>query len=104
MEEPDVVSRARIADVAREAGVSVATVDRVVNGRLPVRDETTRRVLDAAERLGFHAAGAIRARLGTPLPSVAVGLLLQSPADPFYRDLTLRLERAITNSGRFAGV
>ncbi|TIT47241.1 MAG: LacI family transcriptional regulator, partial [Mesorhizobium sp.] len=32
--------RVTIADLAREAGVSVATVDRVLNVRLPVREET----------------------------------------------------------------
>ena len=78
------VSAPTVADVAREAGVSVATVDRVVNGRLPVREDTTRRVLDAAQRLGFHAAGLIRARLREQLPEVTVGLLLQRPEEPFY--------------------
>jgi LacI family transcriptional regulator len=96
--------RATIADVAREAGVSVATVDRVVNGRLPVREDTARRVLEAAQGLGFHAAGLIRARLREQLPEVAVGLLLQRPDDPFYRALADRLERAIAGSRLFRGV
>ena len=97
------VARATIADVAREAGVSVATVDRVVNGRLPVREDTARRVLDASQRLGFHAAGLIRARLREQLPEITVGLLLQRPEDPFYRDLTDRLTAAITGSRLFRG-
>ncbi|MBV9274255.1 MAG: LacI family DNA-binding transcriptional regulator, partial [Verrucomicrobia bacterium] len=41
-----------IADVAREAGVSTATVDRVVNGRNGVRLQTRDRVLTIAQRLG----------------------------------------------------
>ncbi|PZQ48502.1 MAG: LacI family transcriptional regulator [Rhodovulum sulfidophilum] len=98
------VDRATVADVAREAGVSVATVDRVVNGRLPVREDTARRVLDAAQRLGFHAAGLIRARLREQLPEVAIGLLLQRPRDPFYSDLAERLRQAITGSRLFRGV
>ncbi|MBV6637321.1 MAG: LacI family DNA-binding transcriptional regulator, partial [Mameliella sp.] len=32
--------RPTITDLAREAGVSVATVDRVLNGRAKVREET----------------------------------------------------------------
>ncbi|ECF1263574.1 LacI family transcriptional regulator, partial [Salmonella enterica subsp. enterica serovar Uganda] len=32
--------RATISDLAEEAGVSVATVDRVLNGRLPVKAGT----------------------------------------------------------------
>lgn len=98
------VVRATIADIAREAGVSVATVDRVVNGRLPVREDTARRVLDAAYKLGFHATGLIRARLREQLPEIAVGLLLQKPEDPFYRELTERLTRAITGARLFRGV
>ena len=44
--------RPTIADLAQAAGVSVATVDRVLNGRLPVRSETARKVSEAAERIG----------------------------------------------------
>ncbi|TGR87419.1 LacI family transcriptional regulator, partial [Mesorhizobium sp. M2E.F.Ca.ET.209.01.1.1] len=42
------VKRPTITDLARVSGVSVATVDRVLNSRLPVRKETARRVYDAA--------------------------------------------------------
>ncbi|MEP3277418.1 MAG: LacI family DNA-binding transcriptional regulator [Stappiaceae bacterium] len=39
--------RARLADIARLAGVGTATVDRVLNARAPVRDSTRQRVLQA---------------------------------------------------------
>ncbi|KAB8161909.1 LacI family DNA-binding transcriptional regulator [Streptomyces sp. 3MP-14] len=42
-----------MAAVAREAGVSVPTVSKVVNGRLGVAPETRRRVALAARRLGY---------------------------------------------------
>ena len=38
-------------DVARAAGVGVATVDRVINRRAAVRPQTAQRVLEAAEQL-----------------------------------------------------
>lgn len=98
------VSRPTVADVAREAAVSVATVDRVVNGRLPVREDTARRVLEAAQRIGFHATGLIRSRLREQLPEVTVGVLLQRPDEPFYADLTRQLQRAIVGSRAFRGV
>lgn len=44
---------ARIADVAIAAGVSTATVDRVLNGRRNVRPATEQRVLKAAARLHY---------------------------------------------------
>lgn len=49
-------SRSTIQDVAREAGVSTATVDRVLNAREKVREETARKVYDAARAVGYHAA------------------------------------------------
>lgn len=45
--------RSTLIDVAREAGVSGATVDRVLNGRSGVRDRTREVVLAAARRLGY---------------------------------------------------
>ena len=49
-------SRATIADVARQAGVSVATVDRVLNERRRVKPATAEAVRAAAEEIGFYAA------------------------------------------------
>jgi LacI family transcriptional regulator len=53
-----------LKDVAREAGVSTATVDRVLHGRPGVRPATIQRVRETIERLGFqpHAAAAELAR------------------------------------------
>ncbi len=45
-------------DVAREAGVSTATVSRVVHGQDRVRLSTRRRVLEAIEALGYIPDGA----------------------------------------------
>jgi LacI family transcriptional regulator len=45
--------RARIADIAAAAGVSTATVDRVLNGRDGVRPMTARRVMLAAAQAGY---------------------------------------------------
>ena len=46
-------SRPTIQDVARLAGVSRGTVDRVLNGRAHVREEVRLRVLDAIRQSGY---------------------------------------------------
>src|SRR5919198_4297130 len=44
-----------VNDVAERAGVSAGTVSKALNGRGQLRPETRRRVVAAAEELGFHA-------------------------------------------------
>ncbi|ESW69001.1 LacI family DNA-binding transcriptional regulator [Mesorhizobium sp. M1148] len=49
--------RSTLTDIAREAGVSAATVDRVLNNRPGVRARTREIVLEMAQRLGYIAEG-----------------------------------------------
>ncbi|QGJ78482.1 LacI family DNA-binding transcriptional regulator [Sinorhizobium meliloti] len=86
--------RPTIADLARASGVSVATVDRVLNGRHPVREETARRVYDAAKTIGYHAVGLLRQRVFEDLPQYRLGFLLQKPEQSFYKALAKEIENA----------
>lgn len=45
--------RSTLIDIAREAGVSAATVDRVLNNRAGVRNRTREIVIETAQRLGY---------------------------------------------------
>jgi len=73
-----VVSQApTIYDVARAAGVSIASVSRVLNGRRNPRPETRDRVLQAVAELGFVPDGAARA-LSVRLKEVA-GVIIRLP-------------------------
>jgi LacI family transcriptional regulator len=54
---------ATLKDVARLAGVSVATASKALNGRENVHPETRRRVVDAAERISFTPNTLARAML-----------------------------------------
>ena len=47
------MARPTVHDIAREAGVSLATVDRVLNARPRVRESSVRLVQDAVEKLGY---------------------------------------------------
>jgi LacI family transcriptional regulator len=66
-----------IYDVARAAGVSIASVARVLNGRRNPRAETKDRVLQAVAELGFIPDGAARA-LSARLKEVA-GVIVRQP-------------------------
>src|SRR3954454_9638115 len=87
--------RPTIADLAASAGVSVATVDRVLNKRHPVRPATARRVLETAESLGYHGTPLLRSRLDEQHRPCRLGFLLQKEASPFYRQLAADLEQAV---------
>jgi LacI family transcriptional regulator len=87
------VSRPTIIDLAKKAGVSVATVDRVLNRRLPVREDTAVRVVQAAEAIGYHATGLLKRRL-TETPQRRFGFLLQKRQDAFYQSFGKELADA----------
>lgn len=86
--------RPTIQDLAEAAGVSVATVDRVLNGRLRVREETARKVSEAAERIGYHGATAIRLRVMADLPEYHLAIVLQKERHAFYQAFAHELQQA----------
>jgi LacI family transcriptional regulator len=61
---------ATLADVAREAGVSTATADRVLHNRQGVRLRTRERVMNAARQLGY-----VSTDNGSPLREAPAGQL-----------------------------
>lgn len=78
-------NRPTIHDLAAAAGVSVATVDRVLNGRARVREETARRVYEAAKQIGYHASALIGHRVHSELPRMRIGFVLQKEKQAFYQ-------------------
>ena len=73
---------ATVEDVAREAGLSVATVSRVLNNSSAVRPETAARVRAAIERLGYVPN--VSARNLRRNESRAILLLAPNFTNPFY--------------------
>ncbi|MHB9857075.1 LacI family DNA-binding transcriptional regulator [Streptomyces sp. YIM S03343] len=87
----------RSVDVARLAGVSQKTVSRVFNDEAYVSAEVRRRVLEAAEELGFrlnHAARALASGRSRSIGVVTLGTALYGPAS-----LLIGIERAARNTG-----
>ena len=69
---PSAVKQPTIADVAREAGVSVPTVSRVLTGATKVSPERQAAVEAAIVKLGFRPNGAARALAAGGQPMVAI--------------------------------
>jgi LacI family transcriptional regulator len=95
-------SRPTLADIARKSGVGVATVDRVLNRRAPVKAATAQRVLDAAEALGFHATALLKRRLETAQERTLV-FLLQKRSHSFYQALGQECARATRAAAAIRG-
>jgi len=95
--------RPTMSDIARQAGVGVATVDRVLNGRAKVRGETAERVYQAAQEIGYHAVGLIGQRLNAQAPLVRLGFILNKEKQSFYQALSDELETAVRSVGGVRG-
>ena len=94
------MKRPTIADLAQAAGVGVATVDRVLNGRVKVREETARKVHEAAQRIGYHGANAIKQRVFADLPEMHFGVILQKERHAFYQAFAREIsERVAADTG-----
>lgn len=89
------MKKTTLTNIAHEAGVGVATVDRVLNRRAPVRPDTEKRVVQAATRLGYRLAPEFLPQ-GTPLcrsGTLRIGVILLPRDDSFYDSFSRALEK-----------
>ncbi len=89
--------RVGIRDVARSAGVSVASASVAINGRSGVSEQTRRRVLDAAAGLGYRADP--RARDLRRGRTTTYGLVVRNFANPFFIDVIAGAEEVAAAAG-----
>ena len=89
-------------DVARQSGVSLATVSLVIRGRPGINDETRQRVLEAARALGYQKRSPADGHAARTAQTV--GVLIKGRADdaplanPFYAPLLAGIEAACRKS------
>ncbi|HEX8708951.1 MAG TPA: LacI family DNA-binding transcriptional regulator [Pyrinomonadaceae bacterium] len=87
----------RIKDVAREAGVSTATVSHVINKTRFVSEVTREKVMGAIERCNYypnaHARSLASGRSNT------FGLLISDISNPFFPELVKSIEAAAFENG-----
>lgn len=88
--------RVKMSDVARTAGVSVATVSKVVNGRYGVAQATVERVRQVIHQLGYEAS--LGAQSLRSHRTNVLGILV-SEFEPFSTELLKGASREVAGTG-----
>lgn len=86
-----------IKDVAREAGVSVATVSRVYSGRDPVSEHTRTRVCAVGARLGYAPHGAAQSLITNRTRTI--GVLLPDLHGEFFSEVIRGIDQTARRQG-----
>ena len=88
---------ATMADVARTAGVSVATVSHVLNDTRPVRPHTRQAVLDAIDELGYTPNTLARSLVTSRTRSI--GLAVSAISNPYFTEILQGVEAGALEHG-----
>ncbi len=86
-----------LEEVAKRAGVSTATVSRVLNNVEPVKESTRRRVLNAVEELKYYPN--LNARTLAEGKSRTLGLIVSNLGNPFFVDVFQAMDAAARGQG-----
>ena len=89
--------RITIQSVADRAGVSIATVSRVLSGNVKVREDLAERVIAAAKELDYIPS-AVAQRLARGRTS-SVGVLVPDLADPYFPEVVKGIHNGAAASG-----
>ena len=88
---------ANIKDVAKEAGVSVTTVSRVMNNRGYISEKTRKKVYDAIDKINYHP-NELAKKLQQQKTNL-IGLILQDISVNFYAEEAKYIEEELYNRG-----
>ncbi|MEG1593107.1 MAG: LacI family DNA-binding transcriptional regulator [Oscillibacter sp.] len=91
------MKRATIKDVAALAGVSFATVSRVLDDRPEISGETKVRVRAACAQLGYVANAAARGLTGRATHTI--GLIVPDVSNPYFAGVATAIERTAAEQG-----
>ncbi|PYE34477.1 LacI family transcriptional regulator [Idiomarina fontislapidosi] len=89
---------ATIYEVSKLAGVSLATVSRVINNNAPVREATRVKVLDAMDKLGYHPNSIAQSLASSR--SNSIGIVVSELNGPFFGTLLSDIETAFRRAGK----
>ncbi|GII27876.1 LacI family DNA-binding transcriptional regulator [Planotetraspora mira] len=88
------MSTTRLADIAAQAGVSEATVSRVLNGKAGVSSATRQAVLTALDLMGYERPQRLRGR-----SNGLIGLVIPELGNPIFPAFAQAVEKALTQHG-----
>lgn len=89
--------RITMTDVAREAGVSLMTVSRVINDKSEVSAKTRKKVLDVIEELGYRPSGIARGLVTQHTRTF--GIVVPDISNPFFARLVRGAEQEAYANG-----
>jgi LacI family transcriptional regulator len=89
---------ATIYEVSKLAGVSLATVSRVMNNNTPVKESTRRKVLDAMAQLGYRPNSIAQSLASNR--SNSIGVLVSELHGPFYGAMLTGIEAEFRAAGK----
>ena len=87
---------ANIKDVAKEAGVSVTTVSRVMNNRGYISEKTRKKVYDAIDKINYHPNELAK---NLQQKTNLIGLILPDISVNFYAEEAKYIEEELYNRG-----
>jgi LacI family transcriptional regulator len=93
----DVYGAVTIKDVALSAGVSIATVSRVLNHNLSVTEDTRKRVLQVMEELGYNrneVARSLKVR-----QTRTIGIIAPELSNVYFMEVVEAMERILAPKG-----
>lgn len=82
--------RPTIYDVAEKAGVSIATVSKVINNTGKIGEHTKRQVFLVMEQINYQPSMIASAMMGKKMHTI--GLLIPDIANPFFAELARKIE------------
>lgn len=86
-----------INDVAREAGVSITTVSRVLNNNYPVKEETRIKIEEAIEKLNYKPNTMARSLITKR--SAAIGIIVPGITNLFFSTIVEAIEEMMKSKG-----
>jgi len=89
--------KATIYDIAREAGVSIATVSNAINGKGKISQKRRREILEIMERMHYQPSVIASALMGKK--TFTLGLLIPDVSNPFFAEIARAIEDQAHHSG-----